>query len=75
MTEKKVFNACQHDCPDNCAMVSTIVDDKVVSVRGRKEHTFTGVSYVERLKTMTSASIQKPNFTQCDVSAKRIRKI
>ena len=41
MTEKKVFNACQHDCPDNCAMVSTIVDDKVVSVRGRKEHAFT----------------------------------
>ena len=41
MTEKKVFNACQHDCPDNCAMVSTIVDDRVVSVRGRKEHSFT----------------------------------
>ena len=43
MIEKKVFNACQHDCPDNCAMVSTIVDDKVVSVRGRKEHAFTRV--------------------------------
>ena len=41
MTEKKVFNACQHDCPDNCAMVSTIIDDRVVSVRGRKEHSFT----------------------------------
>ena len=41
MTEKKVFNACQHDCPDNCAMVSTIVDNRVVSVRGRKEHAFT----------------------------------
>ena len=41
MNERKVFHACQHDCPDNCAMVSTIVDDKVVSVRGRKEHTFT----------------------------------
>ena len=41
MNERKVFHACQHDCPDNCAMVSTIVDDKVVSVRGRKEHAFT----------------------------------
>ena len=41
MNERKVFHACQHDCPDNCAMVSTIVDNKVVSVRGRKEHAFT----------------------------------
>ena len=72
MTEKKVFNACQHDCPDNCAMVSTIIDDKVVSVRGHKEHAFTRGVLCGKVKTMTNASIQKiESCTQCDVLARK----
>ena len=41
MKEKEFFNACQHDCPDNCSMISTISDGKVLSVKGHKEHPFT----------------------------------
>ena len=39
--KKEFFNACQHDCPDNCAMISTVEDGKVISVKGRKDHPFT----------------------------------
>ena len=41
MKYKEVFNACQHDCPDNFSMISTISDGKVLSVKGHKEHPFT----------------------------------
>ena len=40
-SEKVVFGACQHDCPDNCAMVTTVRDGRIVSVKGRHEHPFT----------------------------------
>jgi anaerobic selenocysteine-containing dehydrogenase len=36
-----VLGACQHDCPDNCAMISTVRAGKVVSVRGNPDHPFT----------------------------------
>jgi anaerobic selenocysteine-containing dehydrogenase len=41
MTERRVLSACPHDCPDTCAMVTTVRDGRVVSVRGNPEHPFT----------------------------------
>lgn len=39
--EKIVYGACQHDCPDNCAMETRVRDGKVISVKGRHDHPFT----------------------------------
>src|SRR5689334_22620301 len=41
MTERRVLSACPHDCPDTCAMLTTVRDGRVVSVRGNPEHPFT----------------------------------
>ena len=41
MTKSIVYHACQHDCPDNCAMESVVENDKVVAVNGRKDHPLT----------------------------------
>src|SRR5262249_40074825 len=41
MTERRVLSACPHDCPDTCAMVTTVRDGRVVGVRGNPEHPFT----------------------------------
>ena len=41
MAEQTVFGACPHDCPDTCAMLTTVVDGKVVEVRGHPDHPFT----------------------------------
>ena len=41
MSEQKVFSACPHDCPDTCAMITTVRDGKAIEVRGNPEHPFT----------------------------------
>jgi anaerobic selenocysteine-containing dehydrogenase len=41
MTEQEVFSACPHDCPDTCAMITTVRDGKVIGVRGNPDHPFT----------------------------------
>ncbi len=41
MDERRVLSACPHDCPDTCAMLTTVRDGRVVSVRGNPEHPFT----------------------------------
>jgi Molybdopterin oxidoreductase Fe4S4 domain len=41
MTEYKVFSACPHDCPDTCAMITTVRDGKAIAVRGNPDHPFT----------------------------------
>ena len=41
MEEKTVFSACPHDCPDTCAMLTTVRDGKAVEVRGNPDHPFT----------------------------------
>jgi hypothetical protein len=33
MAEQKVFSACPHDCPDTCAMITTVRDGKAIDVR------------------------------------------
>jgi len=38
---KTFFGACPHDCPDTCAMVYEVSDDKLVSVKGNKTHPMT----------------------------------
>jgi len=35
------FGACPHDCPDTCAMIYEVEDEKLVSVKGNKEHPMT----------------------------------
>lgn len=39
--ERTVKGACQHDCPDNCAMITTVRDGKVVAVKGNHAHPYT----------------------------------
>ncbi len=41
MSERKIFSACPHDCPDTCAMITTVRDGKAVDVRGNPDHPFT----------------------------------
>ena len=36
-----VFSACQHDCSDNCAILSQIESGKAVSIQGNPGHAFT----------------------------------
>ena len=35
---KKGFGGCPHDCPDTCAMIYEIKDNKLISVKGNKDH-------------------------------------
>ncbi len=35
------FGACPHDCPDNCALVYTVQDNRLSAVRGNASHPFT----------------------------------
>lgn len=35
---RKILGACPHDCPDTCALVSTVVEGRVVRVAGNHEH-------------------------------------
>jgi len=41
MSEKLVLSACPHDCPDTCAMITTVRDSVAVKVRGNPDHPFT----------------------------------
>ncbi|MEN9559699.1 MAG: hypothetical protein RLZZ502_910 [Pseudomonadota bacterium] len=36
--EQKIKGACPHDCPDACAIVTTVVDGKAVDLRGAEDH-------------------------------------
>ena len=36
-----VFGACPHDCPDGCAMLYTVEDDRLVKVKGNPDQPFT----------------------------------
>ena len=38
---KKGFGGCPHDCPDTCAMIYEIKDNKLISVKGNKDHPYT----------------------------------
>ena len=50
MTKHIVYHACQHDCPDNCAMESVVENGKVLAVKGRKDHPFTRGSLCSKVK-------------------------
>ena len=41
MAERSFLSACPHDCPDTCAMLTTVRDGRVMSVRGNPNHPFT----------------------------------
>ncbi len=41
MSEELVLSACPHDCPDTCAMITTVRDGVAVKVRGNPDHPFT----------------------------------
>ena len=57
---KKHFGGCPHDCPDTCAMIYEVADNKLLSVRGNPDHPMTdGVLCVNsrlRKKTLPSRS-------------------
>ncbi len=41
MTQKTVFGACPHDCPDTCSIVATVDAGRVISVQGNPDHPYT----------------------------------
>ena len=38
---KEYKSVCPYDCPDACGLILTVDDNKVIKVRGNKEHAFT----------------------------------
>ncbi|PTT88585.1 molybdopterin oxidoreductase [Pelomonas sp. HMWF004] len=38
MTTRTVLGACPHDCPDTCAMLVTVENERVIKVQGRADH-------------------------------------
>ena len=38
---RTVIASCPHDCPDSCAMLIDVQDDRIVNVRGNPDHPFT----------------------------------
>ena len=40
-TVRTVRGACPHDCPDTCAMITTVEDGRAVRVQGDPDHPFT----------------------------------
>lgn len=41
MTGQTVRGACPHDCPDTCALITTVQDGRAVRVQGDPDHPFT----------------------------------
>ena len=37
---REYTNICPYDCPDACGLVVTVDNNKVIKVRGHKEHAF-----------------------------------
>ena len=42
MSDLSVLGACPHDCPDTCALVTTVVDGVATRVQGNPNHPMTG---------------------------------
>lgn len=38
---RTVIASCPHDCPDSCAMLVDVKDERIVNVRGNPDHPFT----------------------------------
>jgi anaerobic selenocysteine-containing dehydrogenase len=41
ITSGTVRGACPHDCPDTCAMITTVEDGRAVRIQGDPDHPFT----------------------------------
>ena len=37
-----VLGACPHDCPDTCALVTTVKDGVAIKLQGNPDHSHTG---------------------------------
>ena len=48
--EKIVRGACAQDCPDTCAFLYTVEDDKLIDVRGDPDHPMTRGGLCVKLK-------------------------
>jgi len=44
------LGACPHDCPDTCAMIYTVEDGKLVSVKGNPDHPMTRGALCAKVK-------------------------
>ena len=48
--KKTFFGACPHDCPDTCAMIYEVENNKLLSVKGNKDHPMTRGTLCVKLK-------------------------
>ena len=74
VTVQTIHSVCPHDCPDSCAIVTTIEDGEVKSIAGNREHPVT------RGYLCTKARFYVPRITHPDRllypefgSARRVR--
>ncbi len=42
MTQLRIRTVCPHDCPDQCSMIATVADGRLLKVEGDPDHPFTG---------------------------------
>ena len=47
---KKHYGGCPHDCPDTCAMIYEVENNKLISVKGNPEHPMTDGVLCVKLK-------------------------
>ncbi len=60
MVVNQVRSVCPHDCPDTCAMITTVVDGEVRSIAGDRDHPIT------RGYLCTKARFYVPRITHPD---------
>lgn len=56
MTDKTILGACPHDCPDTCALVTTVVDGVATRVQGNPAHPMTGGVLCAKVSKYTERS-------------------
>ena len=60
----QVRGACPHDCPDTCALVTTVVDGTATRVQGNAEHRHTGGVLCSKVSKYTERSYHADRVLQ-----------
>ena len=60
----QVRGACPHDCPDTCALVTTVVDGTATRVQGNAEHQHTGGVLCSKVSKYTERSYHADRVLQ-----------
>lgn len=64
MATVKVRGACPHDCPDTCALITTVENGIAVKVQGNPDHAHTGGVLCTKVSRYTERSYHAERITQ-----------